>query len=445
VEHLITKEIKKGQSLASLGQAGSRAWYTRLSEATVWIIVITILISVRFLTAKIFDDITTIWIIGLVLAFALLYYTVITEHFEDDQRHYIKDIADVVFIGILGTVAKDYSIYLFSLYILPIAAAAFALNILNSLVIATIASLFIAGNVLLNSTLAGVEPVYFGTFQIGLLVLLTLFTRALALQLRAEQGERQFFETQLRQVDQKLQDVEAIEQEFVSITTHQLNTPLSIIRGYTSMLTEGDAGPLNEKQTRYVTEIHAGSLRLTKIIRDLLAITHLDRDQFLAHNHQPVVLNDIIPSIVNTLQQKASKNNIKVELKPMTEKLVVMGNDTHLGEALSNLIDNAIKYTNSAGTITVSLEKIKSSVGSDVLISVADNGIGIPADEQVRIFQRFYRASNSKPKDANGTGLGLYIVKRIIEYHGGSISFVSALNQGTTFKIRLPLVTLKGA
>lgn len=444
MEHLITKEIKKGTSLAALGQAGAGAWYTRLSEATIWIVVIAILLGVRLLTSTVFDDITTIWLIGLIIGFALLYYTVIAERFGQNQRHYIKDIADVVFIGILGTVAKDYSIYLFSLYILPIAAAAFALNMFNSMVIAVIASLFIAGNVILNSTLAGVEPVYFGIFQIGLLVLLTLFTRALALQLRSEQSERQFAETKLREVDQKLQDVEAIEQEFVSITTHQLNTPLSIIRGYTSMLVEGDAGPLTTKQARYMKEINEGSLRLTKIVSDLLAITHLDRDQFLAHHHQPVVLNDIIPNIVSALQDKAAQNKVKIILQPIPTKLVIMGNDTHLAEALSNLIDNAIKYSNKAGRITVSLEVVKSNVGNDVLLQVADNGIGIPKAEQARIFQRFYRASNSKPKDANGTGLGLYIVKRIIEYHGGSVSFVSELNEGTTFKIRLPLVTLKG-
>lgn len=413
----------------------------RLSEATVWIIVLVILAIVRSFTNRIFDDVTTIWLVGLIIAFALAYYTVIARRFNDDQRHYIKDIADVIFIGILGTVAKDYSIYLFTLYILPIAAAALALNILNSLIVATIASLFIAGNVILNTAVfSGAEPLYFGAFQIGLLVVMTLFTRALAIQLRSEQEERRFFEGKLRQVDQKLKDVEAIEQEFVSITTHQLNTPLSIIRGYTSMLLTGDAGKLTAKQERYVKEIHGGSLRLNKIIKDLLDITHLDRDTFLEHNHQPVEVQAAIVKSVGSLQEKAAAAEVKIVTKLPEKPVIIMANETHLVEALTNLMDNAIKYSDPGKNITLTLETEKSESGSDVILTVDDQGIGIPTQEQPRIFQRFYRASNSESKDAQGTGLGLYIVKRIVECYGGSISFTSNVGQGTRFKLRFPLV-----
>jgi K+-sensing histidine kinase KdpD len=123
-----------------------------------------------------------------------------------------------------------------------------------------------------------------------------------------------------------------------------------------------------------------------------------------------------------------------------SENLVIMGNDTHLTEALSNLIDNAVKYSNSGNTVTITLAKEKGLGSDEAVMSVSDHGIGIPEEEQQRLFQRFYRASNSEAKDAQGTGLGLYIVKRVVDYHGGSISFVSNLNQGTTFKLRFPLV-----
>lgn len=419
------------------------AFLSHLPEATVWIVVLTLMLIIRSFTKTVFDDRTTVWIAGLILAFALIYYTVISRYFSDTKRRYIKDLADVIFIGILGTVAKDFSIYLFSLYILPIAAAAFALNILNSLIIATVASIFIAGNVILNTgIIEGFEPGYFGAFQIILLVVMTLFTRALALQLRKEQEERHFFEEKLRQVDRRLVDIEAIEQEFVSITTHQLNTPLSIIRGYTSMLLAGDAGKMTEKQQRYVAEIHGGSLRLTKIIKDLLDITHLDRDQYLQNNHQPVDLKLAIMTSIGREQEKALASNINLIPDLPKQKLVIMGNSTHIEEAITNLINNAIKYSDERTKIIINAKVETGSVGTEVVVNITDQGIGIPAEEQSRIFQRFYRASNSEARDANGTGLGLYIVKRIVEFHGGSVSFSSKARQGTTFTLRFPLVKL---
>ncbi len=433
MEHLITKRAPIIRHVP----------LSHFTEGLVWLLVIGVVVVARLFTQKLFDDVTSLWLIGLVIAFALLYYTVIYQSFNDKQRHYIKDIADVIFIGILATVAKDYSIYFFSLYILPIASAAMALDIMNSLVIASVASLFIAGNIILNSGINTTQPLYFGTFQIILLFILTIFTRTLAIQLRSEQEEREFAQSQLRRVDTKLQDIEAIEQEFVSITTHQLNTPLSIIRGYTSMLLEGDAGQLTAKQVEYINQVHGGSLRLMKIVKDLLGITHLDRDEFLAHNHTPVILNEMLPKVIAGLQQKASQNQISLKLSDADERLIIMGNETHLAEALNNLIDNAIKYSDPGQLIDVSALSEKSSTGHDVVIAVSDQGIGIPEAEQARIFQRFYRASNSMTKDAKGTGLGLYIVKRIVEYHGGSISFNSSVNQGTTFRLRFPLVKVK--
>lgn len=434
---------KKELKIAPVTAPKWDTFLSHLPEATVWIVVLGLMFIIRSFTTTVFDDRTTVWIAGLVLTFALAYYTIISRYFSDTKKRYIKDLADVIFIGILGTVAKDYSIYLFSLYILPIAAAAFALNILNSLIIATVASIFIAGNVILNTgIIEGFEPGYFGAFQIILLVVMTLFTRALALQLRKEQEERHFFEEKLRQVDQRLVDIEAIEQEFVSITTHQLNTPLSIIRGYTSMLLAGDAGKMTEKQERYVTEIHGGSLRLTKIIKDLLDITHLDRDQYLHNNHQPVELQTVIMNSIGREQEKALANNINLIPDLPKQKLVIMGNSTHIEEAITNLINNSIKYSDEHTKIIISARAEKGATGTEVVVNVTDQGIGIPAEEQSRIFQRFYRASNSESRDANGTGLGLYIVKRIVEFHGGSVSFSSKPRQGTTFTLRFPLVKL---
>ncbi len=416
----------------------------RLAEATVWIVVLTIIIVLRRFHVGVFNEESTLWLAGVVIAFALLYYSVIYRYFNDRQRHYIKDIADVIFIGILATLAKDYNIYFFTLYILPIAAAAFALDILNSLIIAIFASLFIAGNLILNTHFfAVVDPLYIGTFQISFLILVSFFARALAIQLRHEKTERTFFEEKLREVDQKLHDVEAIEGGFVAMTAHQLNSPLSIIRGYAATLYEGDAGKLTPKQKRYVKELRDGSLRLSNIVADLLSITHLDKN---AHSsHRPMSLNSAIEESVQSLQNRAIAEDVALFVDLPEQDIKIRGNSVQIAQVFSNLIDNAIKYSKkNQKEVSITIEKL-SRKEKEVVVSVADNGVGIPEKEQSRIFQRFYRATNSLVMDTRGTGLGLYIAKRILESHQGSISFTSIPNEGTVFRIRLPLYeTTKG-
>ena len=414
----------------------------RVAEATVWIVVLTIIIVLRKVQGGIFQDESTLWLAGIIIAFALLYYSVIYKYFNNKQRHYIKDIADVIFIGILATLARDYNIYFFTLYILPIAAAAFALDIINSLVIAIFASLFIAGNLVLNTHFfAVIDPLYIGTFQISFLILVSFFARALAIQLRHEKSERTFFEEKLREVDEKLHDVEAIEEGFVSMTAHQLNSPLSIIRGYASLLYEGDAGKLSAKQKQYVKEIHDGSLRLGNIVADLLNITHLNRDADL--QHETISLNKAIEESVQTLQEKAITADVALSMSVPTRDVKVRGNKIQLEQVFANLIDNAIKYAGPSNREIIVKAENPDKRDKQIIVTVEDNGVGIPEPEQPRIFQRFYRATNSSEIDTHGTGLGLYIAKRIIETHGGSISFTSTVGKGTIFKIRLPLMDAK--
>lgn len=407
-------------------------------EAFVWIIVVLAIFVVRYFAPTTFDDVTTLWFTGLILAFALSYYAFIYRYTSNQARRWIKDLADVVFIGILIFLAKDFGIYLFTLFILPIASAALALNLFNSLIIAIFASAFIAANIILNSQALGLNnTVLVGSLQVGFLFLLAFFTRTLAIRLREEQSERRFMEEKIRQADQKIQDVEALEEEFVSLTAHQLNTPLSIIRGYSSMLAEGDGGPLTPKQRRYAAEINAGGLRLAKLVNDLLDIHHINKG-FTAEQNELVPLNKLLEQSVKELSVKMVAKNIKVDLQLAAQRVQVAGNSLQLAQALNNLLDNAIKYSNVNDVITIKSEQTRPPK-AQVIITIEDEGIGIPEDEQARIFQRFYRASNSMNVDAQGTGLGLYITKRVIEAHKGSISFTSGLNKGTSFRIRLPL------
>jgi signal transduction histidine kinase len=409
-----------------------------LSEAAVWLIVVGALIGLRATPIGIFSDDSTLWLAGLVIAFALTYYLVIYRYFDAKQRHYIKDIADVIFIGILSTLAKDYSVYFFSLYILPIAGAAFALNILNSLLIATFASLFIAANLILNTQFFGaVNPIYLGTIQILFLILLTFFTRALAIQLRNEQTQNTELERKLKLADKKMDDIEAIEEEFVMTTTHQLNTPLSIIRGYSSILLDGDAGKLNAKQRRYAKEINDGSQRLANLIQDMLAIAHMDNGN--GEGFKPLAVQDMLKESVSLLSERLIAREVKVETKFHEHQIHILANKPQLTQAINNLIDNSIKYSSPKSKIFLTADRVRGEDGYNAVITVKDQGIGIPKEEQSRIFQRFYRASNSKKVDTRGTGLGLYIVKRVIEEHDGKINFESKPGEGTKFTITIPV------
>ncbi len=406
-----------------------------VTEAAVWLVVLAVIISVHLFGQNIFDEASTVWLAGLIIVFALLYYTVINHYFTDSERHYIKDIADVVFIGILSMLAKNYSVYFFSLFILPIAAAAFALETVNSLLVAIFSSIFVAANIAINTqSFADVRTVYLGAFQVTFLILLTFFTRALALQLRTEKSQRSTAQAQLAAVDKKLDDLEATEEEFVALTTHQLNTPLSIIRGYSSMLLNEDAGKLTKKQHLYVQEINQGSLRLAKLIKELLNITRLEEGSILK-DRQLISIDKLIQQSLDHVSDRAQSNHVGIEVQQPKNKLAVSVNPLLFVQVFSDLIDNAIKYSDSGQTVTVSVKKAGNSVG----ILFKDRGIGIPATEQSRIFQRFYRATNSVDKDGQGTGLGLYLVRRIIKEYGGTITFNSEEGKGSTFMISLPL------
>lgn len=408
----------------------------RLSEAAVWILTLVLLAIFRLTTTEVFADDSSLFLVGIIIAFALAYYTYIYKHFNHTQRHYIKDIADVILIGILSMLAKDYGPFFFVLYILPIAAAAFALNVINSLVIATFASLFITANILSNSSVfPSIDPAYLGSMQIIFLLVLSFFTRALALQLRAEKTERTHLQQRLDLADQKLEDIEALEEEFVMTATHQLNTPLSIVRGYSSLLLDPSSGKLTPKQKKYAKEINEGSRRLSRIIKDLLDIAALDRTEGLK-NTTHVDLETVIRQAMGLMEQQASTKDIKLVYKGPKDKLKVEGHEGLLTQAILNLIDNGVKYTSPNTSIKLTLEN---DAKKHAIITVSDQGIGIPVGEQNRIFQRFYRASNSKKLETRGTGLGLYITKEAVIRHGGSIRFVSKENEGTCFEIKLPL------
>lgn len=215
-------------------------------------------------------------------------------------------------------------------------------------------------------------------------------------------------------------------QDFTANVSHELKTPLTAISGYAELL-EGEMVGEDQKKHFY-QEIRKNSERLLALINDIIRLSELDRK-----GHEPafeeIDLYEVAKECMDELTVNAKQRSIRITLDG--ESCNVRGSRDMLKELVENLAQNAIRYNNSGGKVTISVKKID---GSSVLI-VKDNGIGIPASEQQRIFERFYRVDKSRSKATGGTGLGLAIVKHIVEIHDAKIELDSAPGVGTTMTV----------
>lgn len=236
----------------------------------------------------------------------------------------------------------------------------------------------------------------------------------------------------------KEREVDRAKTEFVSLASHQLRTPLSAINWYAEMLLAGDAGKINEKQKEFIDEIYAGNQRMVLLVNALLNVSRIELGT-LSVDPRPTDFSEVAKSLLVELKPSIIEKKIKVE-ENYDKNLPKINADPNIIRIIfQNLLSNAVKYTPEKGIITISLEKKK----EDVLIKIADTGYGIPENQKSRIFEKMFRADNIKEKDASGTGLGLYLVKAIIEDAEGKIWFESKENKGTTFYITIPLSGMK--
>jgi len=402
--------------------------YERIVEVSTWAVMILVIFGVRFLPQDPLNDSNTYYLIGGIIAFVLLYYLIIHRYFSKDNRLYLKSIADIVFIGVLIHLLKDYGQFFYALYFLPIAAAALSLEFINALLIATIASLFIALEIFLGTQdILPVEgTVYQGYWQIGFIVFITVFCRFLAVQLKQEQKLKE--ESLARQ---RVLEEEAIrEKEFLSLTSHQLYTPTSIIRGFASLMKE-DADNLTPKQKDAVQEIYDSSKRMADLVSELLSISRIQAGSFRLVKKE-TDLSELLAGTVKqmNLAKKDHKVNIELEVTGKLEPVLIDGEKIRM--VVYNFLDNAIKYSQN-GPITLNAK----DNGSEIEISVTDEGIGVSKEEAEKLFQPFHRGENVLAIDNQGTGLGLYIAKQIIEKHKGRI-WVEPQEIGSKFIFRIP-------
>lgn len=228
--------------------------------------------------------------------------------------------------------------------------------------------------------------------------------------------------------------VEKMKTEFVSIAAHQLRTPLSAIKWSLKMILDGDVGNINKDQKELLEKTYSSNERMIGLINDLLNVTRIEEGRFL-YKPEKMQIEGIIVNVVQECEEiiKMKKVNVKFEKsKKMLPPVII--DEEKMSLAVQNLLDNSLKYTPEKGSIVISLEQKK----DDIVFKIKDTGVGIPVDQHERIFTKFFRGSNVIKLETEGSGLGLYTTKNIIESHQGKIWFESEEGKGTTFYFSIP-------
>jgi len=232
-------------------------------------------------------------------------------------------------------------------------------------------------------------------------------------------------------------EIDRAKTEFVSLASHQLKTPLTAISWLTEALLSGDKGALNEEQRKYVENIHATDRSMMGMVNDLLNVSRIELGT-LQLRPEEIDIVAFAQSSIDEQKQAADAKYIalKYEYEPNLPHMSVDRNLIRM--VFQNLLSNAIKYTPAGGNVSVTIAR-GSGVQNTVFVTVSDTGIGIPKDEQDKVFEKLHRAKNAQASVPDGTGLGLYVVKTVVERVKGTITFESVEGKGTTFHVTLPV------
>ncbi|MFZ2390340.1 MAG: ATP-binding protein [Minisyncoccales bacterium] len=233
--------------------------------------------------------------------------------------------------------------------------------------------------------------------------------------------------------------VERMKTEFVSIAAHQLRTPLSAIKWTLRMVLDGDTGNVTPEQKELLEKTYVSNERMINLINDLLNVSRIEEGRFL-YRQEPASLEEIVSTVIDSSQELLKMKKMTLSFNRPKEILPTLNVDREKMElAVQNLLENAVKYTPEGGKIVVSLEKDV----HDVIFKIKDTGVGIPAAQHERIFTKFFRGDNVIRMETEGSGLGLYTTRNIIEAHKGKIWFDSKEGAGTTFTFTIPIPDAK--
>ena len=262
----------------------------------------------------------------------------------------------------------------------------------------------------------------FVTFAITVYLVVYMASYVAVRLKRAEEAQKE--------ANEQLREKDRIKDEYVAHLTHDIKGHLAAIQSCLGVaVTDSLSGPAAE----FVHRAYGRTQKLTAFVRVLLRLTRLKLDGKL--ETEVFSVPEAVREAVEAVRSAAEQKSLHLEYS-IVQAAAASGNEISFKEAITNLLLNAIKYTPADGTISVRMERQAESV----VLEISDTGIGVPPDEQARIFEEFYRASNARQMEREGDGLGLSLVKRVVELHGGTIGFSSQLGCGTTFRIVLPLV-----
>lgn len=255
------------------------------------------------------------------------------------------------------------------------------------------------------------------------------------LQQRIEEATKE-----LRATNSQLQKLDEAKDEFVSMASHQLRTPLTSVKGYISMVLEGDAGKLTAMQRQLLEEAFTSSERMVHLINDFLNVSRLQTGKFMLERRK-VNLAKVVVQEVESLQATARMHDLGLRYEQAEKIPELYIDESKIRQVMMNFIDNAIYYSREGTIISVNISVAK----NELVFEVHDTGIGVPKAEQAQLFTKFFRASNARKQRPDGTGVGLFLAKRIVVAHGGTIIFSSVEGKGSVFGFRLPIESLSTA
>jgi signal transduction histidine kinase len=255
------------------------------------------------------------------------------------------------------------------------------------------------------------------------------------LQSRVDEATRK-----LRRTNDKLKELDETKDDFISMASHQLRTPLTSVKGYLSMVLEGDAGKINDTQKKMLGQAFVSSQRMVYLIADLLNVSRLRTGKFMiepSRTDLSVMIGEELAQLVET----AAARDIQLTYDKPKDYPLLMLDETKTRQVIMNFVDNAIYYTPAGGHIRVEL----TVTGTAAELRVIDDGIGVPKAEQHHLFTKFYRAGNARKARPDGTGLGLFMAKKVVLAQGGIIIFDSHEGKGSTFGFSFPLAKLRAS
>lgn len=232
----------------------------------------------------------------------------------------------------------------------------------------------------------------------------------------------------LRKVNEKLKVLDETKDDFISMASHQLRTPLTSVKGYISMVLEEDAGTVTKLQKEMLGQAFFSSQRMVYLISDLLNVSRLKTGKFIIEP-APVDLSEVVQQELSQLQETAASRSLKLVYEKPKSFPTLMFDETKTRQVIMNFVDNAIYYTPAGGQVEVKLIDNPETIE----LRVVDNGIGVPKSEQPHMFSKFYRAGNARKARPDGTGLGLFMAKKVIIAEGGSVIFESEEGKGSSF------------